>query len=250
MLVEPDNSEWGLVCKETYVSVHDLDSSGTNIRGACVAYNSALAICFFALTSGSFPFYISKMAVGELLQLPLPTDAPDISTLISFEAVDEATRKMFGLTTADWTLVEDFLEYTLPDVLRKTPGPARFPTQRKNNGGTKEPELTQYAKTFARVVKGTFGKARGVSSTVFTEPDARKLPVRMLTIHLDSPDRDGVKVEPIEADGLLDKLAEFYNDQLTKKPRDATGSGLGFQRVAYFFHPSHENGVRVIILPS
>jgi hypothetical protein len=248
VLVETDNSEWGLVCKETYVSVHDLDSSGTNIRAACVAYNSALAIFFFALTSGSFPFYISKMSVGELLQLPLPQDAPDIATLDSFAAIDEATRKMFGLTTADWTLIEDFLEYTLPDILRKTPGAARFATQRKDNDGNKEPELTRYAKTFARVVKGTFGKDKVVFSTVYTEPDSRKLPVRMLTIHLDSPTRDGVQIETIETDGLLDKLAGFHKDQLTKKPRDATGDGLGFQRVAYFFHPSREDGVRVMNL--
>jgi len=108
--------------------------------------------------------------------------------------------------------------------------------------------LVQYAKTFARVVKGTFGKAKAVAATVFTEPDSRLLPVRMLTVHLDSPTRDGVQIEPIEADGLLDNLAEFYKDQLTKKPRDATGNGIGFQRVAYFLHPSRENGVRAMNL--
>jgi hypothetical protein len=188
------------------------------------------------------------MSVGELLQLPLPPDAPDISTLDSFETIDEVTRKMFGFTIADQTLIEDFLKYTLPDVLRKTPGPARFSTQRKAKDGDKEPELTEYAKTFARVVKGTFGKKKSVASTIFTEPDARKLPVRMLTVHLDTPTRDGVHVEPIEADGLLDKLAEFHASQIKQKPRDATGSGLGFQRVAYFFHPSREGGKRVMNL--
>ncbi len=248
VLVTSDNSEWGLVCKETYVSVHDLEASGANIRAACMVYNSALAICFFALTSGSFPYYISKMAVGELLQLPLPSEAPDIAALDSFEAIDEATRKMFGLTTADWTLIEDFLKYTLPDVLRTTQGPARFPTQRKDTDGTKEPELNAYAKTFARVVKGTFGKDKAVAATVFTEPDARKLPVRMLTIHLDTPSRDGVEVAEMNADGLLDKLAEFHADQLKQKRRDATGDGLGFQRVAYFFHPRREGGKQVMNL--
>jgi hypothetical protein len=236
------------ICREAYVTCHDKTEDERHIRAACIIYNSGFAVFFFALTSGSFPFYISKMAVGELLQLPLPTNAPDISTLISFEAIDEATQQMFGLTTADRTLIEDFLEYTLPDVLRKRPGPARFPTQRQDKAGTKEPEMTAYAKTFARVVKGTFGKDKQLASTVFTEPHAQKLPVRMITIHLEAPSRDGVKVEPIEADGLLDKLAEFYNDQLKKKLRDATGSGLGFQRVAYFFHPSRENGVRVMNL--
>ena len=236
------------ICQGAFVTCHDLTLDQRHIRAACAAYNSKFAVYFFALTSTSFPLYTCKLTVRDLLKLPLPPEAPDISTLTSFEAIDEATRKAFGFTAADWTLVEDFLEYTLPDILRKTPGPARFSTRRKDKHGTKEPELTEYAKTFARVVKGTFGMNRAVASTVFTEPDARKLPVRMLTLHLDASSRNGVQVEPIEADGLLDKLADFYGEQLKQKPRDATGTGLGFQRVAYLFHPSREQGKRVMNL--
>lgn len=247
-LIKSDDPEWGVVCKETYLSIRDLDPKGENIRAACLVYNSRLATYFLALTSSRIGHYITESLTEELVTVPLPSEAPDIASLNSFEAIDEATRKMFGLTSADWALIEDFLEYTLPDALRKTPGPARHPTQRKNRDGTMEPELIRYARTFARVVKGTFGKEKVVASTIFTEPDAHKLPVRILTIHLDSSNRDGVKVEPIEADGLLDKLAAFHNDQLAKKTRDATGSGLGFQRVAYFFHPSRENGQRVMNL--
>jgi hypothetical protein len=219
-----------------------------HIRAACAAYNSKFAVCFFALTSTSFPLYTCKLTVRDLLKLPLPPDAPDVSTLTSFGAIDEAARRAFGFTAADWTLVEDFIEYTLPDILRKTPGPARFSTQRKDKHGTKEPELTEYAKTFARVVKGTFGMNRADASTIFTEPDARRLPVRMLTIHLDAPPRNGVQVESIEADGLLDKLGEFHAEQLKHRTRDATGSGLGFQRVAYLFQPGREQGKRVMNL--
>lgn len=237
-----------LICREAYVTCHDKTKDERNIRTVCIAYNSRFAVFFFALTSGSFPFYISKMTVGELLQLPLPTDAPSIFTLNSFKDIDEATRKMFGLTTADWNIIEDFLEYTLPDALRKTPGPARFRTQRKDKNGNREPELTEYATIFARVLKGTFGKEKAVASTVFTEPETHMLPVRMLTIHLDAPTLDGVNIEPIEADGLLDKLADFHTNQLKSKSRDATGSGIGFQRVAYLFHPSREGGKRVMNL--
>jgi hypothetical protein len=236
------------ICQGAFVTCHDLTADQRNIRAACAAYNSKFAVYFFALTSTSFPLYTCKLTVRDLLKLPLPPEAPDISTLTSFETIDEATRKAFGFTAADWILVEDFLQYTLPDMLRRTPGLARFPTDRKDKDGTKEPELTEYANAFARVVKGTFGKDKAVASTVFTDPDNRKLPVRMLTIHLDAVRGNGVQVEPIEADGLLDKLAEFHGEQLKQKTRDATGSGLGFQRVAYLFHPSSEQGKRVMNL--
>lgn len=248
VLVKQDPKFEETICREAYVTCHDLAADQRHIRAACAAYNSKLAVFFFALTSGSFPLYISKVSVGELLQLPLPREAPKIASLTSFEAIDEATRKAFGFTAADWTLIEDFLEYTLPDVLRKTGVKARLQTQRKDKDGTKEPELTEYAKTFTRVVKGTFGRDRAVAATIFTEPDGRRLPVRMLTIHLDSTEKTGVHREAIEADGLLDRLAEFHTDQLKQRPRNATGSGLGFQRVAYFFHPSRENGKRVMNL--
>lgn len=230
------------ICREAYVSCHDNAENARHIRTACMAYNSSFAVVFFALTSGSFPYYISKISVGELLQLPLPTETPNLATLDSFEKIDAATRKMFGLTSADWNLIEDFLEFTLPDVLRKTPGEARFPTRRKISDDTEESDLTQYAKTFARVVKGTFGKDKPVSATIFSEPAGRRIPVRMLTIHLDISHRDDVTIEEMEADGLLDELTKFHDAQLVHRTSDATGSGLGFQRVAYLFQPVRENG--------
>lgn len=243
------NQVWGVVCIKSFLTVRDFSPDATNVNRACLAYNSNTAAYFLHMTSGR-SLYNTEMLLKNLRSVPLPEATVDLASIGSFKEIDEFARKAFGLTIADWTLIEDFLEYTLPDALRKTPGPARFPTQRKDTDGTKEPELTQYAKAFARVVKGTFGKDKAVASTVFTEPDARKLPVRMLTIHLDAPDRDGVKHEPMEADGLLDKLAQFHTDQLKQKTRDATGSGLGlgFQRVAYFFHPSREGRARVMNL--
>lgn len=248
-LIKSDDPEWGLICKQTYLSVRDLDPDAVTIRSATVVYNSKLAAYFLGLTSRRIGHYITEAKSDEITSVPLPVrDVPNLSSLNSFEAIDEATRTAFGLTTAEWTLIEDFLKYTLPDVLRKTPGPGRVATQRKSKDGAEEPELTEYAKTFARVIKGTFGKNKSVASTVFAEPDGRKLPVRMLTIHLDAPMQSGVRVESIEADGLLDKLAEFHAQQLKQKPRDATSTGLGFQRVAYLFQPTRVNGQRVMNL--
>lgn len=236
------------ICQGALVTFHDLTEDQRHIRSACLAYNSKFAVWFFGLTSTSFPLYTCKLTVRDLLKLPLPSCAPDLSRFASFDEIDESIRKTLGLNTADWALIEDFLDYTLPDILRKTPGPARSATQRIDKEGIKEPEMVRYAKTFARVIKGTFGNDREVSSTIFTEPDPRKLPVRMLTIHLDVLNQNGVKIETIEADGLLDKLADFHQEQLTTKPRDITGNGLGFQRIAYFFRPVNENGCRTMNL--
>ncbi len=245
--VSTRNSDWGVVCTKSFLTVRDYSAEGSNVDRACVAYNSNVAAYWLHLTSGR-SLYNTEMLLADLRSVPLPNEAVSLASILSFEAIDEFTQKAFGLTAADRTLIEDFLEYTLPYVLRKTPGKARFPTQRKNSDGIKEPELVEYAKTFTRVLKGTFGKDQAVAATIFTDPEDGRLPVRMLTIHLDSTERTGVNLDAIEADGLLDQLAKLHTDQLKQQPRNTTGGGLGFQRVAWFFHPSRENGKRMMNL--
>ena len=239
---------WGAICSQAYLTVSGLGASSELLQRACVTYNSSLATYFLWNTSSRLGHYRTEVLAKELIEVPLPSGVSPIPPPHSAQDIDAAIRKAFGLTNAEWTLIEDFLEYTLPDVLRKTPGPARFQTQRKDKDGTKEPELVQYAKTFARVVKGTFGKDKAVASTIYTEQDGKKLPVRMLTVHLDAPHRDGVKTQQMEADGLLDALSEFHAVQLKQKTRDASATGLGFQRVAYLFHAVREAGKRVMNL--
>ena len=230
---------WGVVCTKSFLTVRDFSPTGVNVDRACIAYNSNIAAYFLHLTSGR-SLYNTEVLLRDLRSVPVPAAPVDLVGIRSFKQIDEIARNAFGLTSADLALVEDFLEYTLPDILRKAPGPARFQTQRKAKDGTSEPELTQYAKTFARVLKGTFGKGRAVGSTIYTERDSNELPVRMITVHLDSPLHDSVTSEPINKDGLLDELAKFRSDLLQQKTRNPIGSGLGFQRVAYLFQPGRE----------
>jgi hypothetical protein len=70
----------------------------------------------------------------------------------------------------------------------------------------------------------------------------------MVTIQLDAHNGKSVSIQPMEADGLLDQLAKFHDDLLKKRSRVMGGGGLGFQRVAYFFHPSREASGRVMNL--
>jgi hypothetical protein len=202
-------------------------------------YNSLLATYFLALSSSRIGHYITETLTEELVTVPLPSDCPDLSLATTFDEIDELTRKSFSLTQADWTIIEDLLEVTLPDALRKTPGPGRKATTRRDILGadeTAEPELSAYSQTLTRVLKSTFGRDKAIAATVYQEPGAACLPVRMVTVHLDWAGRAPLTIEPIEADRLLDELASFHRGLLSKKVRSATGDGLGFQRVAFFFH--------------
>lgn len=240
-MVRSDDPEWGVICKKTYLSVRDLTPDAAHFRAACLAYNSRLAVYYLAVTSSRFPLYNNEVPAKELRTVPLPRVSVDLSSIDSFEAIDELARELYELTQADWAVMEDLLDFTLPDCLRQSPGPGRNPTNR--TGG--EPEMTAYVQTLSRVLTGTFGKDKEVSATVYHEPRDNYLPVRMVTMHFNWPGRRPVSIEPIAADGLLDQLAKFARETLKGKSAAANGDSLGFQRVAYLFHSVSTNRGRV-----
>lgn len=225
---------WGVICNQTYLSVRDKSFDARHINAACAAYNSSLAVYYLALTSSRFPFYKNELAVNELLNVPLPLESPP-QMEGDLRSVDTFTHKLFGLTKAESAIVDDFLQMSLPDALRKSPGIGRKPTERSKAS----PDLSSYVQTMSRVLNATFGKDKHVSATIYQEPDSQHLPVRMLTLHFDWPGREAVTIEAISSDGLLDLLGKFALKALNKNSSGANGEGFGFQRVAYLFH-GHE----------
>lgn len=235
-LVRSDDPEWGVICKKTYLSVRETRGKTDHINAACVTYNSFLAPYFLFLTSSRLGHYITEVNSNELLALPLPTIRKQVSSFSSFEEIDLAVIKALSLTGADHALIDDVLQLSFPDTLRQAPGPARARTQRVANSRT-EPELTEFADTFLRVIRGTFGDDKPIAATILQEASASTfLPLRVVTFHIGVHRDLPIEIEAIEVDGLLEQLGEFHRDVLSKKARTATNSGLGFQRVAFFFH--------------
>jgi hypothetical protein len=232
------------ICREAYVSCHDRSDDARHIRGACIVYNSEFAVCFFALTCGRFPLYNSNVPAKELIRLPLAEEPQcfDLSAFSSFEEIDLAAREILKLTEAESILVDDFVHFSLPDLLRKALGPGRQLTLRAEGSAEAPSDLHRYAETFLRVIASTFGEGRAIGATIFDEPGDQRLPVRMLTFHLGGDSEGGtIRTEAITADGLLDNLNDFWREQLTNRSRDSMSStGIGFQRVAYLFHPGRD----------
>lgn len=235
-LVKSSDPEWGVICKKTYLSVRDLSGSTAHINAACVTYNSFLAPYYFFLTSSRLGHYITEVNSNELLTLPLPTIPKQASSFNSPDEIDKAVRKALSLSGADNVLIDDALQLSLPDALRQKPGPARAHTQRVATPNN-EPELTEFADTFLRVIRGTFGDNKPIAATILQEANASAfLPLRVVTFHIGDHRESPIQVETIKVDGLLDQLGRFHRDVLSKKARTATNHGLGFQRVAFLFH--------------
>lgn len=241
VLVNSSDPTWGVICKKTYLSVRDRDPDARHIASACLAYNSLVGTYFLFLISGRIGHYITEVLTEELMLVPLPDSVTDIEKIKSWQEIDQLVRSTYRLTQADWTLVDDFLEVSLPDAIRQAPGRARAKTTRTVSGQPEEPELTAFGQTMIRVLKSTFGRDKSITLTIYQEQDLLRLPVRMVTLYLDWPDREPLTIEPISADGLYEMLGEFHHDVLSKKVRSATGEGIGFQRVV-FFVGSHQIG--------
>lgn len=233
-LVKSSDPEWGVVCKETYLSIRDLDPESRNIQSACVVYNSQFATYFLFLTSSRLGHYITEVPTKELMLLPLLPTKP-LESARSFHEIDDAVRNGGALTAADKVIVEDILEVSLPDALRQTPGRGRESITRKA-GRKNEPELKAFAKTFVRVVKETFGKERPISATILQESgNHSQLPLRVVTFHIGEERDPQFVIEPINTEILLNQMGEFHKNVLSRKARTANNDGLGFQRVVFLF---------------
>lgn len=238
--VRPDDPEWGVICKSTYMTVRDLSNDGRYLDAAALVYNSLFGAYFIALTSSRMGHYRTEAKTNEVLAVPLPEGCPDLSEVTRIDDIDRLTRKAFSLTEADWLLVEDLLNVSLADASRAS-GPGLRPTNRGADADDNDPDLAAYGKTFVRVLRSTFGPEHAVATTIFKEPDDVLLPVRMITLHLNDPDKHEQTFDVIDDSLLLDQLASFNRDSPTQSAR--AGDAPVFGRIAFLFHPSQQGHV-------
>jgi hypothetical protein len=249
-IVEPDkNSNKGIVCSETCVSVHIPEKFSSILAAACLTYNSKLAVYFLLLSNGSFASYRPKVSVENLLQLPIPESNYSIEFLrkiSSLDEVDQQIREAFSFKDSEWVLIEDLFNYTLPDFKGDSASPGRKRTHRIDNSQSQnntEPELTAYCEYFLRVLKAGFGQDKQVCATLFQEQTNTLLPVRLVAIYLNKPDSEGVHVEPIDSPDLMERL-ENLNKLYIERGSIEYG-GIFYQRVARIYDSVELKGVKI-----
>ena len=234
----------GVVCKKTYLSVRDYSSNGTHVDSACILFNSRFAAYYFGLT-GSRVLYNTEMLLEELKELPLPSGRiPPGFRIENFDAVDRLSSELLQLTSAEQTLIDDFLSVSLKDALRRDSA-GRKPTRRNSPDGTWEPDLSNYVSTFANVLRTTFGRDRGLGATIYCEPTERALPLRLLTLEIGLSSSPQPKIQPITSPSLLDALTNFHRSVLKQETSSDSKAGLAFTRVAFLFHSSESSAGKV-----
>jgi hypothetical protein len=223
----------GVLCTQSYVTVHLPHDRLGFLESACSSYNSILAVYFLLLTSGRFASYRPEPLVEELLRVPIPCPQlgrlKDVKTSGEF---DEQVRQAFDFKDAEWILIEDLFKVTLPDFKGDESSPGRQRTQRLDMS-TQEPQLRRYCEYFIRVLKAGFGRDKQISATIFQEKDSDQLPFRLVAFQFDRAATPSVRVESLDTPDLLAELETLNKTWL--KSRKAKSGNVYHQRVARIY---------------
>jgi hypothetical protein len=238
-----DPPEAGVLCSNSYVSVHAEEQEKTILEAACLSYNSNLAVYYLFRCSARFASYRPSINLLDLLTVPCPSPEKGLLKGVKTLAnVDQRIRELFKLKAAEWVLVEDTLRYALPDFKGGEKSPGRLPTHRGNGHGKEKSELHDYCDWFLRVLCAGFGEDKSLCATIFEESsDIRQpLPVRLVAIHLNWPGRRGITVETMKGDQLTERLHRVHS--LLVEDSDQV---ISFRRVARVFDVLEDKGKRI-----
>ena len=231
--------EQGVICSESYVSVHLPAEYLSLLEAAWLSYNSKLAVYFLLLSNGRFASYIPEVKPTDLRRVPIPQlNLPSLANINNFEDVDEGIRQAFLFKDSEWALIEDLFKYTLPDFKGNISSPGKRLTQRNN-----EPELTEYCKYFIKVIKAGFGQRKQVSATIFQQVNGSKISISLVAIHLNHSTNEEIKTEQIDSHILLERLNNL--NELFIAHQNSNKSGIFYQRVARIYDSVLIDGVQV-----
>ncbi|MBD2392249.1 N-6 DNA methylase [Aphanizomenon flos-aquae NRERC-008] len=246
-LTELDGTNEGIICSSSYVSVHIAEENSLILEAACLSYNSKLAVYYLLLSSGRFASYIPEVNIDDLLRVPIPElSVGDLQNIKTFDDIDERIRQAFEFKDSEWVLINDLFNYTLPDFKGDGASPGRKRTHRIDNNQSQnntEPELTAYCEYFLRVLKAGFGQDKQVCATIFQEQTKTLLPVRLVAIHLNKPDSEGIHIKPMDSPDLMERLENL--NKLYLERGSIEDGGIFYQRVARIYDSVELNGVKI-----
>ncbi|MCK5544516.1 MAG: hypothetical protein KAI35_04825, partial [Desulfobulbaceae bacterium] len=227
-------SKDGILCSQSYTSIHMKKGSTDVLENACLIMNSRFATFYFTLTSGRMATYIPTVNVNDLFNIPLPAIQPNmLEGLSSYDELDERVREAFGFSESEWVLIDDLFNYTLPDFKGNSDSPGRLPTryiQVLDNDQDEESFLRNYCDFFFRVLKAGFGADKRIGATIFSESDGSTLPVRLLAIHLDDIKDGDICIKRYSCAKLRDQLLKW--DKMLAPSQTGKSKEVLHQRVA------------------
>ncbi|AMW29677.1 MULTISPECIES: HsdM family class I SAM-dependent methyltransferase [Arthrospira] len=245
-IIRSDEDKQGVLCSESYVTIHVAPQYTSTLEAACLTYNSKLAVYYLLLSSGRFASYRPEPNINELLRVPIPESPMRLHNIqrLDFDDVDHRVREAFSLKDSEWLLIEDIFNYTLPDFKGNRSSPGRQSTRSQSSDlktGASEDVLNEYCNYFLKVIKAGFGTNKNICVKIFQEQNHTSIPVRLIAFYL-TPNDEGeeIEVEPLDSLELIEQL-ERLNQSFLEKSSIEEG-GIFYQRVAKIYDSIHLDG--------
>jgi hypothetical protein len=181
----------GVICNDSYLSVHVEKRYYRWLESACLSYNSKIAVYYLLLASGRFASYRPSISAEDMLSVPVSDpDKISLKDIKSYDDIDATLRKAFEFKESEWVLVEDLFDYTLSDFKEGGASRGRASTPRighKDEGDV----IGLYCDSFLKVLRAGCGDDIHVSATIYNEKESF-LPVRMVAVHLGSSENSSL----------------------------------------------------------
>jgi hypothetical protein len=142
--------------------------------------------------------------------------------------VDNKMSQALDLSEVDQILIGDMFDYILPDFRSPLNSPARQPAYDPNSHHPSI-ALHAYCDTFLNVLEAGFGFDKALSATIYAPSIQKPLPVQLIAVHLNLPERERIVVANVEEKHLLERLGDLYTSVL-QSPADMS-SGVIYRRV-------------------
>ena len=225
----------GVICSQSYISIHQFKDGDGWLRSACLTFRSRLSAYFLTLTSRLASDRAEALS-GDILDVPIPHPTPSLTKDVTdLSEVDSLVEEAFHLKAPESALIEDMLSFVYREGGEEKEG--RKPTLRARDD---EPgDLHRYADFLVKALRSTFGRDKTVRATIFEEEQSHdKLPMRMVAIHLNWPSqRQVITKELLDSKGMRKKMKEAFTQLMRVRSRHGVpvSSGIGFQRIARVF---------------
>lgn len=243
VMVDGDSkSSDGVVCNQSYLSVHVPHVHLSILEAACLSLNSIVAVYYLFLTSGRGASFIPEALVEEILSVPLPAERPGLlQGLETFDDVDARAKDAFGFNDAEWILIEDFVRHTVPQI--QDAGSAGWRTFGGRDNDSCDEDLFAYSECFLRVLQGLGAQA---CASVFRRQGSGMLPVHLVAVYFYAHTTPHVRFEVGNEEELWSRLISL-NDTFLKGRPAGTG-GVFAQRTARIYDTASIDGTRVPVV--
>jgi hypothetical protein len=226
----------GVVCTQSYLSVHASSEAQAWLESALLGINSRMAVYYLMLTSGRFASYRPEPLVGNFKAIPLPDPQPNI--LDGVKTISDVDNKIFealNLSEIDRILINDLFDYILLDFRRPSNSPARQ--------SAKESTLNAYCEMFLNVLEAGFGSDKSVSATIYSANAGEPPPVQLIAIHLDWPGRQRITYQHFGETQLLGELSRICEQLLRPQPKN--GQRVLYHRVLRSYNVANIDGQQI-----